>query len=291
MKAIIPAAGLGTRFLPATKSVPKEMLPVLDKPTIQYIIEEAQAAGADEIIIVNSLTKPAIEAHFDQDEALVELLESTDRYEYAAKVKAASDLPVSYVIQEQQLGLGHAVYCAAEKIIQSNEPFFVLLGDVIVPDNAMLTQMLQVSEAHNGASVIAVIQVPDEETGRFGIIAGEDLSGFGEPNVWHITGMVEKPKSNPPSNLAIFGRYLLSPNIMQILANTKPGAGGEIQLTDAMIELLQNEEVYALVINAEDGFDVGTISNWILANVMMAARDAEYLGLIRQLSSVLRSDS
>jgi UTP--glucose-1-phosphate uridylyltransferase len=281
MKAIIPAAGLGTRFLPATKAVPKEMLPVLDKPTIQYIVEEALAAEADEVVIVNSRNKPSIEAHFAADETLAELLDNTGKPELAVAIRHAGSLPVSYVIQEEQLGLGHAVHCAYEKVlagatensdISQLDPFYVLLGDVIVPDNNMLPRMLEISKSHGGASVIAVIPVTIEETRRFGVIAGEDLGNAGEPDVWRISALVEKPQQDPPSNLAIFGRYLLSAKTMQILATTKPGAGGEIQLTDAMVELLETEEMYALVIKEDDGYDVGTISNWLMANNKMAAK-------------------
>ena len=284
MKAIIPAAGLGTRFLPATKAVPKEMLPVLDKPTIQYIVEEALAAQADEVVIVTSRNKPSIEAHFAADETLAELLDNTGKPELATAIRHTGSLPVSYVIQEEQLGLGHAVHCAHDKVLASADgdttdqpdPFYVLLGDVIVPDNDMLPRMLEISQAHGGASVIAVIPVPIEETRRFGVIAGEDLGNAGETDVWRISALVEKPQQDPPSNLAIFGRYLLSAKTMQILANTKPGAGGEIQMTDAMVELLETEEMYALVINEDAGYDVGTISNWLIANNKMAAKHPDY---------------
>ena len=173
MKALIPAAGLGTRFLPATRCMPKELLPVLDKPEIQYVVEEGLASAADEVVIINSPNKPVIEEHFSPDPALVEHLRAHGKDAYADAVAAAGNLNVSYVYQEAALGLGHAVYCAHEKT--AGEAFYVLLGDVLVPDNAMLPAMQAVSDAHGGASVIAVIPVPDEQVSRFGIIAGDDL--------------------------------------------------------------------------------------------------------------------
>ncbi|MDR2956608.1 MAG: NTP transferase domain-containing protein [Coriobacteriales bacterium] len=273
MIAIIPAAGLGTRFLPATKAIPKEMLPVLNKPTIQYVVEEALAADVDTVVIITNDNKPAIREHFSSDEALVSLLESTGKSDLAAEVRTAGCLPVSYLIQEKPLGLGHAVYCASELVRENqNELFYVLLGDVLVPGNQMLQQMTAVSRAHENACVIAVLAVPDSETYRFGIVAGVSLASQGEPQVWRITGLVEKPQSNPPSNLAVFGRYLLTPKVMELLGSTEPGVGNEIQLTDALIELLETEEMYALVIDPDDGYDVGTVNDWLNTNNRMAAR-------------------
>ncbi len=173
----------------------------------------------------------------------------------------AGNLNVSYVYQDEPLGLGHAVHCAADRI--GGEPFFVLLGDVLVPDNQMLIKMKEVSDAHNGASVIAVLPVAKEEVDRFGVIAGEALSD----DVWKVSSLVEKPAvEEAPSNLAVFGRYLLSPRVMELLAEVKPGAGGEIQLTDALDALLKEEEMYALVIDPEDGYDTGTIESWLDTN-------------------------
>jgi UTP--glucose-1-phosphate uridylyltransferase len=276
MKAIIPAAGLGTRFLPATKAQPKEMLPVLAKPTIQYVVEEALAAGVDEVLVVSNNQKQSIAAHFSPDEGLVAKLEATGKPVYAQEVRRAGALPVTFVEQSQPLGLGHAVHCAADKVLAfdkngvGDEPFCVLLGDVLVPDNGLLPRMLEVSREQGGASVIAVFAVPREQVNRFGIIAGEAL----DDTVWRVTGMVEKPsQETAPSELAIFGRYLLTPRVMELLAHTAPGAGGEIQLTDALIELLEHEEVYALVIDPEEGFDVGTVESWLTTNIRLAQRD------------------
>lgn len=268
MKAIIPAAGLGSRFLPATKAQPKEMLPVVDKPAIQYIVEEALASGADEVVVVNSRDKASIEAQFTPNPKLVDHLRGVGKDKYADAVEAAGNLPVSYVYQDEPLGLGHAVHVAADAT--GDEPFLVMLGDVLVPGNDVCDHMVEVSREHGGASVIAVVPVPDDEVSRFGIVGGADLGD----GVLKIDQMVEKPVlEDAPSNLAIFGRYLLSPVVMDLLATTEPGAGGEIQLTDALVALLDREDVYALVIDPKAGFDTGTVPSWIAANVALAMRD------------------
>ena len=267
MKALIPAAGLGTRFLPATKAQPKEMLLVVDKPAIQYVVEEGLASAADEVVIINSRSKKAIEDHFSPDPELVALLRERGKDAYADEVERVGNMNVSYVYQEEALGLGHAVRCAAEKT--GDEPFYVLLGDVLVPGNEMLPRMQEISDAHGGASVIAVMPVPEDEVDRFGIIAGQEVA----PKVWRINALVEKPPvSEAPTNLAIFGRYLLSPRVMELLEDAKPGAGGEIQLTDALDAVLREEEMYALVIDPNEGYDVGTIESWHEANIAMMAR-------------------
>lgn len=265
MKAIIPAAGLGTRFLPATKAVPKEMLLVVDRPAIQYVVEEGLASSADEVVIVNSREKRAIEEHFSPNPALVATLRERGKDAYADVVEYVGNLNVSYVYQEEALGLGHAVLCAAEAA--AGEPFYVLLGDVLVPGNGMLPAMQAVSDAHGGASVIAVMPVPDEEVSRFGVIAGAEVS----EGVWKVDALVEKPAlEDAPSNLAVFGRYLLTPRVMELLEDVQPGVGGEIQLTDALDALLQEEEMYALVVDPADGLDSGTIANWLAANEALA---------------------
>ncbi len=269
MKALIPAAGMGTRFLPGTKAVPKEMLLVVDKPVIQYVVEEGLTSGADEVVIINSRNKKAIENHFEQDSELAATLRERGKDAYADMVEHAGSLNVSYVYQDEPLGLGHAIYCAADKV--DNEPFFVLLGDVIVPDNTICPKMLEISRAHNNASVIAVLPVPDDQVSRFGIIAGLEV----EPNVWKVDSLVEKPKlEDAPSNLSVFGRYLLSSRVMELLGDVKPGVGGEIQLTDALDEVLKEEEMYALVISDEDGFDTGTVQSWLETNNILFARKA-----------------
>ena len=281
MKALIPAAGLGTRFLPATKACPKEMLMVVDKPCIQYVVEEGLASGADEVVIINSRSKKSIEEHFAPAPDLVALLRERGKHAYADVVEAVGAMPVSYVYQDEPLGLGHAVRCAAEKT--AGEAFYVLLGDVLVPENDMLPAMKAVSDAHGGASVIAVIPVPDEEISRFGIIAGAcvdapDAESASDAEnapgaVWKASRLVEKPRlEDAPSHLAVFGRYLLSPRVMELLAKVKPGVGGEIQLTDALDAVLREEEMYALVVDPAAGFDTGTPEAWLATNNILAAR-------------------
>ncbi|MCI9208213.1 UTP--glucose-1-phosphate uridylyltransferase [Adlercreutzia caecimuris] len=267
MKALIPAAGLGTRFLPATKAQPKEMLLVVDRPAIQYVVEEGLASAADEVVIVNSREKKAIEDHFAPNPELVALLRERGKDAYADAVEAVGSYPVSYVYQEEALGLGHAVRCAAEKT--AGEPFYVLLGDVLVPGNGMLPAMQAVSDAHGGASVIAVMPVPDDEVSRFGVIAGAPISD----DVWKVDALVEKPAlEDAPSNLAVFGRYLLSPRVMELLADVQPGVGGEIQLTDALDAVLAEEEMYALIVDPADGFDTGTVESWLETNNILFQR-------------------
>jgi len=271
MKAIIPAAGLGTRFLPVTKSQPKEMLPVVDKPVIQYVVEEAIAGGVTDILIVTGRGKRAIEDHFDRSVELELELEAANKLEYLQTVQSIADLAeVFYVRQKEPRGLGHAVLCGAP--LTDDEPFVVMLGDVLVPDCSILPRLREVYD-RTGASVIAVVPVPDADVSRYGVIAGES-QGDG---VWRVTGLVEKPLvDEAPSNLAIFGRYLLTPAIMEILAQTEPGKGGEIQLTDALVALLEREELYAVVIDPAEGYDTGTVLSWLEANVSLALASDEY---------------
>lgn len=278
MKAIIPAAGMGTRFLPGTKAIPKELLPVLDKPVIQHIVEEALAPEeVDGVIIVNSHDKPAIEAHFTPDPALEEFLLERNKKAFAEAVHEAGELPVSFVYQEEPLGLGHAVHCAADCI--DGEPFFVLLGDYFVPSHQVNIDMARISAEHGGASVIAVAPVPPQDVSRYGIIGGSCIgriddaeAGDEDPGaIWKIDRLVEKPApEEAPSHLFIVGRYLLSPRVMELLADQTPGAGNEIQLTDAMARVLAEEEMYALVIDKDDGYDTGTPVAWAASNARMA---------------------
>ena len=282
MKAIIPAAGLGTRFLPATKAQPKEMLPVVDKPVIQYIVEEALDAGVDEVVVVSNKSKTSIEQQFAKDCKFVDYLRAHGKGIYADAVEAAGNLSVSFVYQDKALGLGHAVYTAANET--ASEPFFVMLGDVLVPDNKICPKMLEISKKYGGASVIAVVPVADEQIERFGVVGGTDLGD----NVYKIDKMVEKPVfDDAPSNLAIFGRYLLTPKVMELLSSTLPGAGGEIQLTDALVELLAHEDVYAYVIDPKEGFDTGTVETWLETNIKLAMRDSKLAGYLRSSLSTL----
>ncbi len=279
MKAIIPAAGLGTRFLPATKSVPKELLPVLDKPVLQYVVEEALAAPhCDKVVVVKSPAKALIEDYFQRKLSLEKELKERGKDSYAQAIEEAGKLPLDFVDQHEALGLGHAVHCAEYHC--KDEAFYVLLGDVIAPDKDILPRLYEVSQAHNQASVIAVVPVRDDEIERFGIIGGQEIS----PGVYKISKLVEKPKKEEaPSNLAIFGRYLLSPRLMELLAHTKKGAGDEIQLTDALIELLEHEEIYAVCIDKDAGYDTGTIPNWIATNLAMALKDERYAQDLKDL--------
>ncbi len=281
MKAIIPAAGLGTRFLPATKCTPKELLPVIDKPVIQYVVEEAlEPEGVDGVVIVNSHEKPQIEKYFAENADFDAYLREKGKDDLADKVKEASDLPVSFVYQDDPKGLGHAVYMAKDEM--DGDPFFILLGDYFVPDRQMCVNMKTVSDAHGGASVIAVAPVPEDQVSRYGIIGGEwveslpgsDAKGEEFGAVWKVSGMVEKPKAeDAPSHLFIVGRYLLSPRIMDLLATQGAGAGGEIQLTDAMVRLLDEEDMYAVVVDPAEGCDTGTPAAWAATNARMALRD------------------
>ena len=279
MKSIIPAAGLGTRFLPATKVTPKEMLPVLDRPVIQYVVEEAlEPEGVDGCVIVSSPSKPQIASYFTRDPGLEDLLRSRGKAAYADAVAEAGSMPVSFCYQSEPRGLGHAVRCAAHAT--GDEPFFVLLGDYVVPSRAILPEMLRVSRALGGASVVAVAPCSAEEVSRYGVIAGE-LVGGAAPDApgatWRVTGLVEKPApADAPSNLFMVGRYLLSPRVMGLLADQGAGAGGEVQLTDAMVRLLAEEELYALVIDPSAGFDTGTPAGWIATNARMAAADPRF---------------
>ena len=279
MKAVIPAAGLGTRFLPATKATPKELLPGLDKPVIQYVGEEAlEPEGVDGVVIVNSRQKPLIESYFSVDEEFEAYLSAHGKAGEAEAVHAAGAMPVSFVYQDDPKGLGHAVLCAAGET--GDEPFFVLLGDYFVPDRRMCVNMAEVSAAHGGASVIAVAPVPADQVSRYGMVGGErvgsregaEAAGDEEPGaVWRVTGMVEKPApEDAPSRLFIVGRYLLSPRVMELLRTQGPGKGDEIQLTDALVRLLDEEEMYAVVVDPAEGCDTGTPAAWAATNARMA---------------------
>jgi len=277
MKAIIPAAGLGTRFLPLTKSQPKEMLPVVDKPVIQYVVEEAVSAGASEILMVTGRGKRALEDHFDHSVELEVLLEANGKLAELELVRQISALAeVFYVRQKQPRGLGHAVSCGAP--FTDDEPFYVMLGDVLVPDCGILPRLKAVHD-RTGSSVIAVMPVPDEQVNRYGVIAGQ----ADEDGVWRVSGLVEKPcVGEAPTNLAIFGRYLLTPAIMEILAVTPPGKGGEIQLTDALVALLEKEEIYAVVIEPDEGYDTGNVLSWLEANIALTLQNQEYGPALRE---------
>ncbi len=240
-KAVIPAAGVGTRFLPASKAVPKELLPLLNKPLIQYVVEEAVAAGMEEVILVLSPDKEAIRTYFQPDPALERFLAERGSFDLLKEVKAVSSLAqISYVVQEQPLGLGHAVW-TARKLVGA-EPFAVMLpDDIICGQEPALGQMLAVYERYGGG-VIAVEEVPWEEGSRYGVVNHQPL----EERVYQVQGLVEKPpRQDAPSNLAIVGRYILPAETFACLERTKPGAKGEVQLTDGLALLLESQELYA----------------------------------------------
>ncbi|WP_404459800.1 UTP--glucose-1-phosphate uridylyltransferase GalU [Sutcliffiella horikoshii] len=267
-KAIIPAAGLGTRFLPATKAQPKEMLPIVDKPTIQFIIEEAVASGIEDIIIVSGRGKRAIEDHFDKSYELEETLAKKGKFEQLEEIQAISKLAnIHYIRQKEPLGLGHAIGCAKRFI--GDEPFAVLLGDDIVYslEKPCLQQLIEVYERFN-SSVLGVQQVPMEDVSKYGVISKKN--GQIDENCFHIDSLVEKPKmEDAPSNHAIMGRYILRPEIFDILETQAPGAGGEIQLTDAIKELNEKQMVVAYEFNGVR-HDVGDKFGFIKAQLDFA---------------------
>ena len=239
-KAIIPAAGLGTRFLPATKAMPKEMLPIVDKPTIQYIVEEAIASGIEDILIVTGKGKRAIEDHFDNSLELEQLLESKGKLDVLDEVKKSANVEIHYIRQKEPKGLGHAVWCARKFI--GDEPFAVLLGDDIVDAEVPGLKQLMNEYDKLGRSVIGVQTVGENETHRYGIVDPAVQDG----RRYEVNQFVEKPApGTAPSNLAIMGRYILTPEIFDILENQEMGAGGEIQLTDAIQTLNEKQFVYA----------------------------------------------
>ncbi|WP_352419494.1 UTP--glucose-1-phosphate uridylyltransferase GalU [Proteiniborus sp.] len=266
-KAIIPAAGLGTRFLPATKAQPKEMLPIVDKPTLQYIIEEAVESGVEEILIITGRNKKSIEDHFDKSVELELELEKKGKTDLLEEVRKISDMVnIHYIRQKEPLGLGHAIHCAKSFI--GNEPFAVLLGDDIVyADKPCLKQMIEAYDEYK-TTILGVQEVAREDVSKYGIVDGK----FIEDRVYKVKGLVEKPDvENAPSNIAILGRYIINPAIFEILEHTKPGKGGEIQLTDALKELAQREAMYAYNFEGRR-YDVGDKQGFLEATVEYALR-------------------
>lgn len=266
-KAIIPAAGLGTRFLPATKAQPKEMLPIVDKPTLQYIIEEAVNSGIEEILIITGRNKKSIEDHFDKSVELELELESKGKLDLLEEVRRISDMVnIHYIRQKEPKGLGHAIYCAKSFI--GNEPFAVLLGDDIVySEKPCLKQMIEVYEEYK-TTVLGVQEVPESDVDKYGIIEGKHIEG----RVYKVQGLVEKPPvGEAPSNIAILGRYIINPAIFDILQHTSPGKGGEIQLTDALKELSSREAMYAYIFEGRR-YDVGDKLGFLEATVEFALR-------------------
>ena len=267
MKAVIPAAGLGTRFLPATKAQPKEMLPVYDKPTIQYVIEEAVESGVDDILIITGKGKRSIEDHFDRAFELEYILQEKGKFEYLEEVKEITDLAdIHFIRQKKQKGLGDAIHWAKKHV--GAEPFVVMLGDTITKAKVPCTKQLIDLYVKYGKSAIAVEPVPDEKVERYGIIDGTEV----EENVYKINRLVEKPAlKDAPSNLAIMGRYVLTPDIFEHIENTEPGVGGEIQLTDALSQL---DSIYGQVFTGES-YDIGNRIDWLKTSLRFAMNDPE----------------
>lgn len=266
-KAVFPAAGLGTRFLPATKASPKEMLPLVDKPLIQYSVEEAVDSGIESILIVTGREKSAIENHFDISYELEQILQEKGKIEMFEQVRSIARIArISYTRQQEALGLGHAILQAKDFV--GNEAFAVLLADDVVDaEKPALKQMIEVYEKYN-APVIATMQVEGEAISRFGVIDAEEV----EPNVFKIKDMVEKPKfADAPSDLAIIGRYILTPDIFPAIENTKKGAGGEIQITDAMRDLLKTRDFYAVKLDG-NRHDAGDKLGFLIATVEFALK-------------------
>jgi UTP--glucose-1-phosphate uridylyltransferase len=272
-RAIFPAAGLGTRFLPATKAQPKEMLPLVDKPIIQYAVEEAIAAGLENLVIVTGRGKNAIEDHFDVSYELEKILEERGKSELLTLVRAVSEMVhIAYIRQKEALGLGHAILITRDLV--NDEPFAVLLGDdVIVADVPCIRQMMDIYEKYE-TSVVALMEVPEEETSRYGIIKGRPLPE-GDGRLFEVLDMIEKPsQKEAPSNMAIIGRYILTPQIFQALEETGKGSGGEIQLTDGLRRLLGRQKILAYRFQGKR-HDAGDKLGFLQATVEFALRNEE----------------
>jgi UTP--glucose-1-phosphate uridylyltransferase len=276
-KAIIPAAGLGTRFLPATKAQPKEMLPIVDKPTIQYVVEEAVASGIEDIIIVTGRNKRAIEDHFDRSVELEVFLEGNDKEDLLNLVKDIANMAdIHYVRQKEAKGLGHAIYCARKFI--GNESFAVLLGDDIIHSEVpVLRQLIECYEAFPG-TVVGVQEVAQEAVNKYGIVAPQQVGA----GIYKALDLVEKPEQEEaPSNLAILGRYVIAPEIFDILESLPPGRGGEIQLTDALKVLAHNGSVHACKFEGQR-YDVGDKLGFSQATVEYALRREDLTDSVKQ---------
>lgn len=285
-KAVFPAAGLGTRFLPATKASPKEMLPLVDKPLIQYVVEEAVESGIESVIVVTGRGKAAIEDHFDVSFELEKLLEERGKPNELKAMRAISEMAqVSYVRQQEALGLGHAVLQARDLVC--DEPFAVMLSDDIIDsETPALKQLLDVYEKYD-APVVAVFEVPGEAISRFGVIDGEEI----EEGVYKIKDMVEKPAfADAPSDLAIIGRYVLTPDIFDEIQKTTPGAIGEIQITDAMRSLLKKRPFYAVRFEGTR-YDAGDKLGFLIATVQYALKHEDLAPEFREYLQTLKLDS
>ena len=269
-KAVIPAAGFGTRFLPATKATPKEMLPIVDKPTIQYIVEEALASGIEDILIISGHAKRAIEDHFDSTPILEENLRAKGKTDLLKMVQEISEINVHYIRQKHMRGLGDAILCA--RAFVDNEPFAVLLGDDVVynpkPQPPALKQLMDMY-TQTGATILGCQKVPKEKVSCYGIVAGEPTIN---EQLMKVNDMIEKPSiEEAPSQMAVLGRYIITPDVFEVLQNTKPGKGGEIQLTDALKVMAKRENVYAYNFTGKR-YDVGDKLGFLKATVEFALR-------------------
>jgi UTP--glucose-1-phosphate uridylyltransferase len=282
-KAVIPAAGLGTRFLPATKAVPKELLPIVDRPTIQYIVEEAVAAGVRDVILVCARGKDSIVDHFDIAGELEGHLERTGKHELRAQMRSIAKMAhIVTVRQQEPLGLGHAVMCARDLV--GDEPFVVMLGDDIIDAAVPATKQLADCYERHGLGTIALMEVPTQDTSLYGIAAGRTL----DDRTIRIDRLVEKPKKDPPSNLAVIGRYVLPPRIFEILENVTPGVGGEIQLTDALAVLAREEGLLGYRFEG-DRYDAGDRFGYLKANLAYALKRPDLrTQLLEYLREVVR---
>lgn len=281
-KAVIPVAGLGTRFLPATKAVPKELLPIVDKPTIQYIVEEAVAAGVTQVILVCARGKDSIVDHFDIAAELEDRLEKAGKHELRRQMREIAQMArVVTVRQQEPLGLGHAVLCAKDLV--GDEPFVVMLGDDIIDAKVPGAKQLTECWERNGLGTIALMEVAREETHLYGIAAGRAL----DDRTIRIDQLVEKPKQAPPSNLAVIGRYVLPPRIFEILEQVQPGVGGEIQLTDALAVLAREEGLLGYRFEG-DRYDAGDRFGYLKANIAFALKRPELAAPLRELMKELR---
>ncbi len=287
-KAVIPAAGLGTRFLPATKAQPKEMLPIVDKPTLQYIVEEAVESGIEEILIINGRNKNSIEDHFDKSVELELELEKKGKYDLLKIVRDITDMvTIHFIRQKEPKGLGHAIHCA--KSFVGNEPFAVMLGDDIVENDGgkpCLKQMIEMYDQYK-TTILGVQEIPKENTNKYGIVDGNYI----EDRIYKVNDLVEKPDTDKaPSNIAILGRYVISPEIFDILERTEPGKGGEIQLTDALKELAEKEAMYAYVFEGRR-HDVGDKLGFLEATVEFALKRPELReGFLQYLKGIVEEE-
>ncbi|GEP19071.1 UTP--glucose-1-phosphate uridylyltransferase GalU [Pediococcus argentinicus] len=276
-KAIIPAAGLGTRFLPATKASPKEMLPIVDKPTIQYIVEEAKKSGIEDILVVTGKGKRAIEDHFDSVPELEENLKAKGKSEMLKLVDQTTNINLYFIRQSHPRGLGDAVLTA--KAFVGDEPFVVMLGDDLMEDKVPLTKQLVQSFEETGASTLAVMPVPHEEVSKYGVIDPQEKVS---DTLYNVANFVEKPDADKaPSDLAIIGRYVLTPEIFDVLEHQKPGEGNEIQLTDAIDTLNKKQRVFAHVFTG-DRYDVGNKFGFLKTNVEFGLKHPEVKDELRQ---------